>query len=97
MVSKMCNFSAKKLCQKSGNFASKSKAIGLPFGQKSLLSKMCNFSAKKLCEKSGNFASKSEAIGLPFWPKIQWYQKCAILMPKNCAIKVVILHQKVRL
>ena len=24
-------FHAKKLCQKSGNFASKSKAIGLPF------------------------------------------------------------------
>ena len=31
MVSKMCNFNAKNLCQKSCNFASKSKAIGLPF------------------------------------------------------------------
>ena len=30
----MCNFHAKKLCQKSGNFASKSKAIGLPFWPK---------------------------------------------------------------
>ena len=27
----MCNFNAKNLCQKSGNFALKSKAIGLPF------------------------------------------------------------------
>ena len=30
----MCNFNAKNLCQKSGNFASKSKAIGLPFWPK---------------------------------------------------------------
>ena len=30
----MCNFSAKNLCQKSGNLASKSEAIGLPFWPK---------------------------------------------------------------
>ena len=30
----MCNFNAKKLCEKSGNFVSKSKAIGLPFWPK---------------------------------------------------------------
>ena len=81
----MCIFHAKELCQKSGYFASKSKAIGLPFWQKSMVSKMCNCCAKNLCQKRGNFASKSKAIGLPFWPKINGMKNVKIYCQKNCA------------
>ena len=45
----MCNFHAKKLCQKSGNFASKSKAIGLPFWPKINGMKNCENLLSKNC------------------------------------------------
>ena len=93
----MCNFNAKELCQKGGNFTSKSKAIGLPFWPKINGIKNVHISWQKLCQKSGYFASKSKAIGLPFWPKINGMKNVRIYCQKIVPKKVVILHQKVRL
>ena len=47
----MCNFNAKKLCQKSGNFTSKSNAIGLPFWPKINSIKNVHISCQKTVPK----------------------------------------------